>query len=109
MAHTSDGDASQPPGLPAENTRQTAATEPGLSGPASLLPSSQRPARKALLLFSGPIARRDGVAAFLSQMDYASDSVDNNPLHGGGARHNLLNHAIYERLLQRCAGGHYSV
>eukprot|EP00965_Chrysotila_dentata_P034923 1162397-Pleurochrysis_carterae.AAC.1 len=111
LAQRSDGDADQPPGLPASTCDPPSlVSDPALSNASALMPPSReaRP-RRALLLFSGPIARRDGVAAFLSRFSYPSDSVDNGPAHGGGGEDDLLNDAVYERLLQRCAGGYCSV
>eukprot|EP00965_Chrysotila_dentata_P085501 2820495-Pleurochrysis_carterae.AAC.1 len=98
LAQRSDGDAAQPPGLPtAANGPPTLLTDPALSGTSALTPPAQgaRP-RRALLLFSGPVARRDGVAAFLRRFDYPSDSIDNDPVSGGGGNHNLLSDAVYE-------------
>eukprot|EP00965_Chrysotila_dentata_P050891 1687939-Pleurochrysis_carterae.AAC.1 len=99
------------PGVPTNaNGPPTLLTDPALSGTSTLTPPVQGArSRRALLLFSGPVARRDGVAAFLRRFDYPSDSVDNDPVSGGGGNHNLLNDAVYERLLQRCASGYYTV
>eukprot|EP00965_Chrysotila_dentata_P199809 6179602-Pleurochrysis_carterae.AAC.1 len=66
IAQASDSDPSQPPGLhPAHHA--PAGTPLEFSGPFSLLPptSSCTRARRALLLFSGPIQRRDGVASLI--------------------------------------------
>eukprot|EP00965_Chrysotila_dentata_P109288 3612309-Pleurochrysis_carterae.AAC.1 len=61
LAQTADGDADQPPGL--HGTRQ-AQPEPwhNLTGPPHLVPD-EHPVplpKRALLLFSGPVHRRDG-------------------------------------------------
>eukprot|EP00965_Chrysotila_dentata_P098691 3263064-Pleurochrysis_carterae.AAC.1 len=59
------GDASQPPGLPTE------APNPPVSDPPPETQDLDKPAhssQRALLLFSGPVARTDGIAAFLSRM-----------------------------------------
>eukprot|EP00965_Chrysotila_dentata_P120175 3974357-Pleurochrysis_carterae.AAC.1 len=68
--------------------------------------SAVRPAhwsQRALLLFSGPISRADGIAAFLSRMGFESDSVDSDAVHGGGKAHNLLRDSVYKPLLEKCA------
>eukprot|EP00965_Chrysotila_dentata_P138091 4568070-Pleurochrysis_carterae.AAC.1 len=92
LAQAADGDAAQPPGL------KPATLPPdsnNITGPPHLLPGSPNVTRtrRALLLFSGPVHRRDGVAAFLSRFSYPADSVDNDPAVGGGAAHNLLDDA----------------
>eukprot|EP00965_Chrysotila_dentata_P218403 6190561-Pleurochrysis_carterae.AAC.1 len=76
IAQRTDGDAAQPPGLLTADPLETPPAESGLEGPQHLLsdtPTTAR-SRRALLLFSGPIHRRDGVAAFLTRFSYAADS-----------------------------------
>eukprot|EP00965_Chrysotila_dentata_P135581 4482292-Pleurochrysis_carterae.AAC.1 len=94
MAQAADGDADQPPGL--HSTQQTQ-LEPqhNLTGPPHLVPDQRATSlpKRALLLFSGPVHRRDGIAAFLSRFGHAADSIDNDPRSGGGDAHNLLNDA----------------
>eukprot|EP00965_Chrysotila_dentata_P112146 3707527-Pleurochrysis_carterae.AAC.1 len=58
---------------------------------------------KALLLFSGPLHRPDGIAAFLKGYGLDCDSLDNHRAYGGGDSHDILRDSVYERLLQRCA------
>eukprot|EP00965_Chrysotila_dentata_P185086 6110745-Pleurochrysis_carterae.AAC.1 len=80
LAQPSDADSTQPPGLlPGKDSVPLANGD--LSGPSHLIaaPSATPKAKRALLLFSGPIHRRDGIAAFLSRFDYPADSVDNDP------------------------------
>eukprot|EP00965_Chrysotila_dentata_P132034 4365066-Pleurochrysis_carterae.AAC.1 len=110
IAQRTDGDAAQLPGLPTVEAPRVLPAKNDFDGPQHLLsnePAATR-SRRALLLFSGPIHRRDGIAAFLSRFSYAADSVDNDPCTGGGSAHNLLDNAVYEQLLHRCAGGYYS-
>ena len=47
-----------------------------------------------LLLFSGPKRRPDGLAAFLNQLGYSCELVDNDPVDGGGAREDLLDDSV---------------
>eukprot|EP00965_Chrysotila_dentata_P153741 5082338-Pleurochrysis_carterae.AAC.1 len=69
---------------------------------------SARTSRRVLLLFSGPFARPDGIAAFLSRSGFDCDTIDSHRSYGGGEQHNLLRNSVYERLLQRCAAGEYA-
>eukprot|EP00965_Chrysotila_dentata_P135903 4492862-Pleurochrysis_carterae.AAC.1 len=76
LAQPTDGDAAQPPGLFTIEQSHVPPAASGLAGPEHLLPkpTASGCARRALLLFSGPIHRRDGVSAFLSRFSYAADS-----------------------------------
>eukprot|EP00965_Chrysotila_dentata_P037605 1251381-Pleurochrysis_carterae.AAC.1 len=67
-----------------------------------------KPSHRVLLLFSGPFSRPDGISSFLSRYGVPTDSVDNDDKTGGGAAHDILNNAVYERLLKRCADGYYA-
>ena len=103
----------QPPGLP------TAPTVPSTQAPAATTLSSAfdhavlSPAANArrsslvLLLFSGPKRRPDGLAAFLNQLGYSCELVDNDPVDGGGAREDLLDDSVYETLLERVKNGEF--
>eukprot|EP00965_Chrysotila_dentata_P152616 5043681-Pleurochrysis_carterae.AAC.1 len=86
-AQPSQDDGSQPPGI--------AKPSPSASGAA--LPAPQRmPQRnpsksnRVLVLFSGPLSRPDGIAAFLQRYGTISDCVDSCPTHGGGSAHDIL-------------------
>eukprot|EP00965_Chrysotila_dentata_P071209 2352835-Pleurochrysis_carterae.AAC.1 len=99
-AQPSQDDGSQPPGV----------TKPSPSASDAALPAPQRmPQRnpsksnRVLILFSGPLSRPDGIAAFLQRYGIISDCVDSCPTHGGGSAHDILVNSVYERLLQRCA------
>eukprot|EP00965_Chrysotila_dentata_P108840 3595509-Pleurochrysis_carterae.AAC.1 len=37
-----------------------------------------------------------------------TDSIDNDSKTGGGNEHDILNNAVYERLLRRCADAYYA-
>eukprot|EP00965_Chrysotila_dentata_P156976 5186268-Pleurochrysis_carterae.AAC.1 len=70
--------------------------------------SKRSPSHRVLLLFSGPYSRPDGVSSFLQRYGVSSDCIDNDHDTGGGDAHDVLNNAVYERLLQRCADGYYA-
>lgn len=67
----------------------------------------RREAKRALVLFSGPYARTDGLAAHLRHLGYEVVCVDNDPEHGDPA-HDILVDAFYEALEQRIQQGYYS-
>eukprot|EP00965_Chrysotila_dentata_P003469 112759-Pleurochrysis_carterae.AAC.1 len=46
--------------------------------------------RRTLLLFSGPLQRPGGIAAFLNGYGLECDSIDNHRAYGGGESHNIL-------------------
>eukprot|EP00965_Chrysotila_dentata_P072292 2389217-Pleurochrysis_carterae.AAC.1 len=66
------------------------------------------PSRRVLLFFSGPFSRPDGISSFLHRYGISADCIDNDRNTGGGSTHDVLNNAVSERLLQRCAGGYYA-
>ena len=61
---------------------------------------------RVLVLFSGPYARQDGLAAFLEARGYEVTQVDNDSSHGS-ADDDFLNDAFFERLLRRVESGYY--
>ena len=86
-------DDGQPPGLPqphaadcppapipAAETMAAAFTGATRGGAPSAPPAS----RRVLILFSGPQARPDGLAAFLATFGVESVMMDNHPVDGGG-------------------------
>ena len=106
----------QPPGLP---TAPVAATTAATATDAAATLSSAfdhvvrsptanaRQSSLVLLLFSGPKRRPDGLAAFLNQLGYTCELVDNDPVDGGGAREDLLDNTVYETLLERVKAGEF--
>ena len=62
---------------------------------------------KALILFSGPYARPDGIHSYLAMRGISADLVDSDPQHGGGQSHDLLNDVFYRSLLDRVSRGDY--
>ena len=91
-----------PPPVPAAESLTSAfigATR-GASGPAAS-------SRRALILFSGPQARPDGLAAFLSTFGIESVMMDNHPVDGGGESENLLNATVYNSILNRAKAGEF--
>eukprot|EP00965_Chrysotila_dentata_P154022 5090530-Pleurochrysis_carterae.AAC.1 len=103
LAQPSERDAEQPAGLP--RTAPSHSSRPPSNESTREKPASQ--SRRALLLFSGPISRTDGIAAFISRMGLETDCVDSDSEHGGGESHNVLRDSVYKPLLERCAAGHY--
>eukprot|EP00965_Chrysotila_dentata_P139243 4604066-Pleurochrysis_carterae.AAC.1 len=66
-------------------------------------PTNAAVSRRVLLLFSGSIARPDGISSFLGRFSLSTSDV-----YGGSKSHNILMDAVYEGLLQRCTEGYYS-
>ena len=107
--------APQPPGLldvPASEKPSTPSLPDALSGQVgrSTPETSGRAAgrsRKVLVLFSGPMRRRDGLAVYLRSLGLEPELVDNDRSHGGGAHLDLLNDGFYRDLLSRVSGGEY--
>eukprot|EP00965_Chrysotila_dentata_P057647 1911471-Pleurochrysis_carterae.AAC.1 len=95
---------SQPPGLP----DATDIASPHDVRTADHVLGAAARSKRALILFSGPLQRPDGIAAFLKAHDFDCDTLDNHRAYGVGDSHNLLRDSVYERLLQRCAAGEYA-
>ena len=60
--------------------------------------------RRALILFSGPAGRRDGLAAFFWQLGYTVEEVD---IRIGGAAHDLADRRVATAYLARISAGEY--
>ena len=63
-------------------------------------PHGARFSRRALILFSGPYARPDGLVAFLQRLGLEVVPVDNDP-NGGDRTHDILDNEFYSSLLRR--------
>ena len=101
--HVDEGD--QPPGLPPAVASSAEAGQ--LRAPPSSLAEAYdlatrsgtalaRQSTRVLLLFSGPYARPDGLAAYLTGAGYQVELLDNDPDSGGGAEGDILSDAVYE-------------
>ena len=117
-----DGDAGQPPTLPAvtlpessassqpagsisaEFDRVARANNPTLSTPSA---QSARLSRRVLVLFSGPYSRPDGLIAFLLRMGLQVTALDNDGGKGGNPAHDILNNNVYENILRRSQRGEF--
>ena len=80
-------DGAQPPGVPtpAGSAPDTPASANSLSALApESFPASSNTSRRALVLFSRPYARPDGIAAFLRARGVESDQLDSHAVDGGG-------------------------
>ena len=103
----------QPPGLPAADSTADEAPPPAADTLTSAYehavrgPVDARKSSLVLLLFSGPKRRPDGLAAFLNQLGYTCELVDNDPVSGGGAREDILDDEFYHRLLERAKAGEF--
>eukprot|EP00965_Chrysotila_dentata_P090612 2991039-Pleurochrysis_carterae.AAC.1 len=80
---------SQPPGLPDAND----VASPHDVRTADHVVGAAARSKRALILFSGPLKRPDGIAAFLKVRDFDCDTLDNHRAYGGGESHNLLNNS----------------
>ena len=117
-----DGDAGQPPTLPAaalpeassspqpagsisaEFDRVARANNPTLTAPNA---QSARLSRRVLILFSGPYSRPDGLIAFLLRMGLQVTALDNDGSKGGNPAHDILNNNVYENILRRSQRGEF--
>ena len=88
-----NNNGAQPPGVPvAANDDASPPPPPGEPATANSLaalspdafPATRNTSRRALILFSGPYARPDGVAAFLRARGIEADQVDSHAVDGGG-------------------------
>jgi hypothetical protein len=70
-------------------------------------PAVAKRSRRVLILFSGPYARPDGLAAFLTQLGLESIMVDNDAISAGGARDDLSDADVYSKLVRRAAAGEF--
>ena len=52
--------------------------------------TSARRSKKALVLYSGPYARPDGLGAFLNRDGIETELIDNDAISGGGNGHDVL-------------------
>ena len=113
-AVTDSGD--QPPGVPPTTAApQTHSASPDVpatlpqaySDATSRTSSRAASSRTVLLLFSGPYARPDGVAAFLQRLGLQAVQVDCDATHGGGTAHDLRDDTFYQSILQRCHDGDF--
>ena len=64
--------------------------------------------RRVLILFSGPYARPDGLAAFLRAKGIDVDQYDCDEKKGGGEDANILNDAFFTSLFNLVRNGHYA-
>eukprot|EP00965_Chrysotila_dentata_P127524 4217337-Pleurochrysis_carterae.AAC.1 len=71
---------SQPPGLPTDPQQPLS---PHDVRTADHVLGAAATSRRVLLLFSGPFNRPDGIAAFLSQREFETDTLDNHRAYGG--------------------------
>ena len=116
-----DADANQPPTIPdlgdAEPVLEPSAPLNRLSAefdrasrsepPLTPRIGSARLSRRVLLLFSGPYARPDGIAAFLQRLGLDVDMIDSCSSTGGGKKDDLLDDTVYTNLLRRAQRGSY--
>ena len=65
-----------------------------------------RASTAVLLLFSGPKARPDGLAAHLNRLGFTSTMVDSAP-GDGGEEDDLLKDSVYDGLLRRVQAGEF--
>ena len=63
---------------------------------------------RVLILFSGPYARPDGLAAFLRARGIEVDQYDCDEKKGGGEDANILNDAFFTSLFNLVRNGHYA-
>lgn len=70
-------------------------------------PAVARASTRVLILFSGPYARPDGLAAFLNKAGFEVEMLDNDPVTGGGAAGDILNDAVHNSLLKRVVAGEF--
>ena len=108
--HASPSD-DQPPGLvhgALPDTPEAAKTLGEAFDRAVVSPDARaRRSSRVLLLFSGPKARPDGLAAFLNRLGYDCELVDNDPITGGGKREDILDGEIFDSLLSRVQSGEF--
>ena len=73
------------------------------ANPSGLIPRTMASqfSRKALILFSGPYARPDGLMAFLQRHGISVTPIDNDGDNGGDTADDILNNEVYEPLLRR--------
>ena len=115
-----DGDAGQPPTLAGSSTADAEPPPPPLNHLAAEYDQATRHAqplgprlgsarlsRRVLLLFSGPYARPDGVAAFLQRLGLDVDLIDSCSSTGGGERDDILKDDVYTNLLRKAQRGTY--
>ena len=119
------GDQRVGPVIPTNAASPNSAPPPNLSGPAVTSDTPTEPAptsaslpeaydqavrgerakarssRKVLLLFSGPKRRPDGLAAFLTRLGLEAVMVDADPENGGGKDDDILDDAVFNKLLER--------
>ena len=76
-------DGAQPPGVPSPRHAPASASALAALEPAAF-PAAGNASRRALVLFSGPYSRPDGIAAFLRARGVESDQVDSHAVDGGG-------------------------
>eukprot|EP00965_Chrysotila_dentata_P140221 4635904-Pleurochrysis_carterae.AAC.1 len=86
-AQSSQDDGSQPPGIAQPSPSTSGAA---LAAPQRMPQFNPSKSNRVLVLFSGPLARPEGIAAFLQRYGIIADCVDSCPTHGGGSAHDIL-------------------
>ena len=102
------------PQLPSTDPAPMPAAKPKSLSAAAALIDGQRlrrsvacSSRTVLVLFSGPFARPDGLAAFLMRLGLDAQLVDCDAQHGGGDEHDLLRDNVFSQLLYNAHKGMY--